>query len=94
MYAITFDIDTSCVESSRGTSYNAIYGEIRKIMESRGFKWQQGSTYFGGDKVNAVSCVLVAQELAKSVPGFQSCVRDIRMLRIEEMNDLMPVVRP
>jgi virulence-associated protein VapD len=32
-------------------------------------------------------------DLMARLPWFAACVRDIRMLRIEELNDLMPVVR-
>lgn len=93
MYAITFDIDTQCVEQTTGKAYNNIYGQIRKELERHNFTWQQGSVYFGDSSVNAVTCVLAAQALAKNVPGFAGCVKDIRMLRIEELNDLLPAVQ-
>jgi virulence-associated protein VapD len=32
-------------------------------------------------------------DLTNQFPWFAACVRDIRMLRIEELNDLMPVVQ-
>jgi len=32
-------------------------------------------------------------DLARTLPWFAACVRDIRMLRIEELNDLMPAVQ-
>jgi virulence-associated protein VapD len=32
-------------------------------------------------------------DLTTSLPWFAASVRDIRMLRIEEMNDLMPAVQ-
>lgn len=63
-------------------------------MENNGFEWQQGSMYFGKpDQINAVTCVTVVQQLAKQFPWFKTCVKDIRMLRIEENNDLMPAVQ-
>jgi len=51
-----------------------------------------GSVYFGDDSVDAVKCVLVVQELCAAFDWFRSAVRDIRMLRIEENNDLMPAI--
>jgi virulence-associated protein VapD len=49
----------------------------------------QGSVYFGDEgTVNAVSTVVAVQEIAKELPWFSKVVRDIRMLRIEENNDL------
>jgi len=93
MYAIAFDMDIESLRNNYGDPYNNAYMEIRKILEGHGFAWQQGSTYFGGDKINAVTCVLAAIDLAQQLPWFSASVRDIRMLRIEELNDLMPAVQ-
>jgi virulence-associated protein VapD len=94
MYAIAFDL---VVEQLRAryssTSPNNAYGEVRAILEDEGFAWRQGSVYFGDPaRVNAVTCVLAARRLAKQLPWFATCVRDIRMLRIEENDDLSPAV--
>ena len=67
--------------------------EVRRVLEGFGFRWRQGSTYFGGAAVNAVTSVMAALELGRTLPWFAASVRDIRMLRIEEDNDLMPVVQ-
>lgn len=93
MYAIAFDMDIESLRLQYGDPYNNAYAEIRKILHEHGFTWQQGSTYFGGERINAVTCVLAAMDLAKRLPWFASSVRDIRMLRIEELDDLMPAVR-
>lgn len=58
-------------------------------MIENGFEWKQGSVYFGGDTIDAVTCVLAVQKLAKKYAWFSNCVKDVRMLRIEENNDLM-----
>lgn len=94
MYAITFDIDTNCLKDQyhNDSSPNA-YGDIRKFMESNDFIWQQGSVYFGTDKIDAVKCILAVQRLARLYPWFSTCVKDVRMLRIEENNDLLPAIR-
>jgi virulence-associated protein VapD len=93
MYAVVFDIDTNCLNDNyHGNSYNNAYGDIRKFMESNDFDWQQGSVYFGKQNVDAVKCVLTVQKLAQMYPWFPTCVKDIRMLRIEENNDLMPAI--
>lgn len=63
------------------------------MLEQHGFKWPQVSVYFGGSEINAVTCVLAAMDLAKTLPWFAASVRDIRMMRIEELNDLMPAVQ-
>lgn len=61
-------------------------------MEQNGFEWQQGSVYFGTTSIDAVKCVLTVQKLAQTYALFPTCVKDIRMLRIEENNDLMPAI--
>ena len=93
VYAITFDMDIESLKINYGDPYNNAYAEIRKVMQKQGFTWQQGTVYFGGDKINAVTCVLAAIELSRVLPWFAASVRDIRMLRIEEFNDLMPAVQ-
>ena len=93
MYAITFDMDIESLKIHHGDSYDNAYAEIRKVLQKQGFTWQQGSVYFGGETINAVTCVLAAIELSRTLPWFAASVRDIRMLRIEELNDLMPAVQ-
>ncbi len=94
MYAIAFDLDTQILQTLYPTpSYNNAYGDIRKrLIDVHGFTWQQGSVYFGGPAVNAVTCVMAAIDLRTTFPWFAPSVKDIRMLRIEEENDLMPAV--
>ncbi len=43
--------------------------------------------------MNAVICVTTIQTLAKTLPCFSVCVKDVRMLKIEENNDLIPAVK-
>jgi virulence-associated protein VapD len=92
MYAISFDLDTSMLEASYGPNSSNAYNEIRKELTANGFDWTQGSVYFGDETVDAVKCVLVVQSMTKKFPWFASSVRDIRMLRIEENNDLKQAV--
>src|SRR5258708_28719469 len=89
VYAIAFDLDIEQLRTNYGDPYNNAYLEIRRVLQRHGFTWQQGSVYFGGEIVTAVTCVLAAIDLARSLPWFAASVRDIRMLRIEELNDLM-----
>jgi virulence-associated protein VapD len=93
VYAVAFDMDIEQLRANYGDPYNNAYLEIRRVLQRHGFSWQQGSVYFGGPDVTAVSCVLAAMDLARSLPWFAASVRDIRMLRIEELNDLMPAVQ-
>ncbi|MBI3829308.1 MAG: virulence factor [Planctomycetes bacterium] len=93
MYAIAFDMDIEALKNAYGDPYNNAYSEIKRVLQQHGFNWQQGSVYFGDERINAVTCVLAALQLSQELPWFAASVRDIRMLRIEEMNDLMPAVQ-
>jgi virulence-associated protein VapD len=93
VYAMAFDMDIEALRANYGDPYNNAYLEIRRVLQRHGFTWQQGNVYFGGEAVTDVTCVLAAQDLARSLPWFAASVRDIRMLRIEELNDLMPAVQ-
>ena len=93
MYAIAFDMDVDQLRVNYGDPYNNAYLEICRVLQRHGFAWQQGSVYFGGPEITAVTCGLAAQDLARSLPWFAASVRDIRMLRIEELNDLMPAIQ-
>lgn len=93
MYAIAFDMDIESLREHYGDPYNNAYADIRRVLAGHGFTRQQGSVYFGDQQINAVTCVLAAIDLANRLPWFSASVRDIRMLRIEEFNDLMPAVQ-
>jgi virulence-associated protein VapD len=93
MYAIMFEIDADSLRENYGDPNNIAYIEIRRVLQRHGFNWQQGSVYFGGEEINAVTCVMAAIDLAKKLPWFSVSVRDIRMLRIDELNDLMPAIQ-
>ena len=93
-YAIAFvlDADTLSKTYTRGNQAKA-YAEIEDTLRSYGFSRQQGSVYFGSNKVDAVRTVMAARRLATKYAWFVLSVRDIRMLRIEDDNDLMPAIR-
>lgn len=94
MYAIAFDLEQETLSKTYGSpTYTNAYSDIKKVLESYGFTRQQGSVYFGNsDKVDAVTCVLAVQDLTKKFSWFSVSVEDIRMLRIEDNNDLMPAI--
>jgi virulence-associated protein VapD len=93
MYAVTFDMDTNTLAASyHAASWQNAYNDIGRVLHRHGFGRQQGSVYFGDDTVDAVRCVLAVQELARTYVWFSPSVRDVRMLRIEDNNDLMPAV--
>ncbi len=93
VYAIAFDLDTATLKASyHNDSWQNAYADVGRTLRSFGFDRTQGSVYFGDDSVDAVTCVLAVQQLTTDYPWFGPAVSDIRMLRIEDNNDLRPAV--
>ena len=93
MYAISFDLDTQVLQQSYPSpSWQNAYADIGKFLRERGFDHQQGSVYFGDDTIDVVRCQLTVQEMTIEFDWFAPSVRDIRMLRIEDNNDLRPAI--
>ncbi len=92
-YANTFDFDTSLLEQLYpNQSWRNAYSDVRRFFEENGFENKQGSVYFALDDVDAVECIALVQDLAQTYDWFTPSLKDIRMLRIEENNDLMPIL--
>ena len=93
VYAIAFDLDTSVLKDSyHNASWQNAYNDVGAALRKHGFERMQGSVYFGNDSVDAVTCVLAVQQLTSDFAWFAPAVSDIRMLRIEDNNDLRPAV--
>jgi virulence-associated protein VapD len=93
VYDITFDMDTPALQASyHNPSWQNAYNDTGRTLAANGFTRQQGSVYFGDDSVDPVRCVLAVQALARAHVWFRPSVRDIRMLPIEDNNDLMPAL--
>ena len=94
MYAIVLNLEQDTLSKTYGSpTYTNAYSDIKKVLSAYGFTRQQGSVYFGdSDKVDAVKCVLAVQDLTRKYPWFSASIEDIRMLRIEDNNDLMPAI--
>src|SRR5918995_5661475 len=90
VYAIAFDMDIEQLRIHYGDPYNNAYLEIRRVLEEHHFQWQQGSVYFGGPAVTAATVMVAVIAPTTQLTWVAASVRDIRMLRIEELNDLMP----
>jgi virulence-associated protein VapD len=92
-FAITFDLDTKILEEVYPQpSWQNAYKDVGRFLRSEGFDRQQGSVYFGNDDVDVVRCQMAVQKLAFEFDWFGPAVKDIRMLRIEDNNDLMPAI--
>jgi len=101
MYAIVFDLEDAVLQQlyvnpTTGKlapqSYKNAWTTIGNELAVLGFTRQQRSVYFGNANVTAVTCVLAVQDLTKKFSWFGPAVKDIRMLRIEDLNDLMPAI--
>lgn len=93
MYAICFDLDQEALKRHYpAKEHTSAYHVICRALEKFGFTRQQGSVYFGNSTVTPVICVMAVQALQKQEPWFAKVVTDIRMLRIEEWNDLLPAI--
>jgi virulence-associated protein VapD len=92
VYAIAFDLDCKIAEKLCGESWKGCYEKIGRVLAEHGFTMQQGSLYFGTVESDAVTCMLAVQDLDRRFHWFGRSVRDIRMLRVDEMNDLRPVL--
>ena len=93
VYAIAFDLDANVLKDSyHNSSWQNAYTDIGAALRKHGFERMQGSVFFGDDRVDAVTCVLAVQQITSDFVWFAPAVKDIRMLRIEDNNDLMPAV--
>ena len=91
-YALCIDLDEDALEEY-GLSREKAYSEIIPIMKPRGFSWSLDSLFIGDSrdrsKTTPVDCILAAGFLKKELPWFHSSLRELTMLRIDEINDIM-----
>lgn len=93
VYAIAFDLDGATAEQFCGPNWRGTcYAKIRSVFEEFGFGRVQGSVYFGEESSDAVRCVMAVQEADRRFAWFGRSVRDLRMLRVDEDNDLLPAL--
>ena len=92
VYAIAFDLNTTTAEKLCGTGWRNCYNQIAHVLADFGFARKQGSVYFGDHTSDAVRCVMAVQELDRRYAWFGRVVSDLRMLRVDEDNDLRPAL--
>ncbi len=94
MYAIAFDLQQVVLKALyHNSSSNNAYAEVEDVLEDKGFERQQESVYFPqeGEDISAVDAIMAVQEVAREFTWFAPAVSDIRLLRIEDKDDLRPV---
>lgn len=86
VYAIAYDLNTDAAEK------HGAWGKIARVFESHGFRRQQGSVFYGDESTSAMTCARAVLELHDKYAWFWEVVRDMRMLRISEQDDLLAIV--
>lgn len=66
--------------------------QIASVFAEHGFGSVQGSVYFGDEDSDAVKCVMAVQDMDRRHAWFGRVVKDLRMLRVDENNDLLPAL--
>jgi virulence-associated protein VapD len=89
MYALLIGVDGESAADDLVPPLLDRYLAIRETLERRGFREQSPNLFFGDARTTAIHCVLAVQELQCAHDWFQSSTRRIRMLRIEEVTDLL-----
>ena len=93
VYAIAFDLDTAMAERLCGSTWRGTcYAKIEAVFAEFGFSRVQGSVYFGDQESNPVSCIMAVEAADIRFAWFGKVVRDLRMLRVDEDNDMMPLI--
>lgn len=93
VYAIAFDLNSARAEKACGPNWRgSCYAQIAHVLADFGFARKQGSVYFGDHTSDAVRCVMAVQELDRRYAWFGRVVSDLRMLRVDEDNDLLPAL--
>jgi virulence-associated protein VapD len=87
-YALAIDLDAEQLRANA-----TVDQDLRRVLQQHGFTRHQGGVHYGGASVTAVTCVLAAQDLARSLTWFATSARQVRMLRVGESDDLMPAVQ-
>ncbi len=84
MFAIAFDMVIADLKKYYTENYHNAYAEIKKVLESSGFYWIQGSTYATNGNLRDL---FNAMENLKKIDWFCKSVRDIRAFKIEDYSD-------
>ncbi len=86
MYAIAYDLN------AEAAIRHGAYEKIARVLAIHGFSRQQGSVFYGNHETQASNCFKAVLEMHRKYPWFWEVVKDMRMLRIDENDDLLSVV--
>ncbi len=86
VYAIAYDLNNEAAER------HGAWAKIARVLEGHGFRRQQGSVFYGNERTTAMTCAAAVLDLNDKFAWFWEVVRDMRMLRIDEEDDLLSIV--
>lgn len=89
MYAITYSLDHAALQMHPHASPEA----VEQLLEAYGLSRHASGLYLGSSSVTALDCILAVQSIGRELPWFRACVKDLRMLRVTDNDDLMPALR-
>lgn len=92
IYAIAVDLDEARAKAFCGAAHRSCEEHIACVLAEFGFKRSQRGVFFGDGVLDAVQCIMAVQELDRRYSWFGRVVRDLRMLRIEDNDDLLPAL--
>lgn len=88
MYAIIYRLDADSLELHPDATSEA----VEALLAAHGFAKKTPGFHMGGASSSPVRCVLAIQAIHEALPWFAACVKDLRMLRIAEVESLTPVL--
>lgn len=86
VYAIAYDLN------KESAIKNDAWRKIARVLESYGFHRQQGTVFYGTELTSASTCFAAVLDLNDRYPWFWEVVKDMRMLKIDEEDDLLAVI--
>ena len=86
VYAIAYDLNKEAA-----LKHDA-WRKIARVLEEYGFHRQQGTVFYGTEKTSASTCFAAVMDLNDKYPWFWQVVRDMRMLKIDEEDDLLAII--
>ena len=89
-YAVVFDMDTKCLERECPTSYQNAYKAIGDVFKKYALVNEQGSVYLGAS--SWLECLNALQETVKIHKWFGQCVRNVRVFRVQDADDVTQFV--
>lgn len=90
-YAIVFELDLPALQV-HGVSYSQAYAECKRFFATHDFTSVQTGLYFGAPNKTSVDCVVLVQEMAKAHQWFASSVKELKLLKLDEVADLKPAL--